>query len=120
MRATCATTALWHTMTRDAINYRNCSFFCCLYIIKNNQLNPKQSKKGCDDVFAGHITNCNHEVHANTMQALKALASKAANERNNTVDTMIVINDMGLPSPVTLRRINRKAPNGTIKRGVWK
>ena len=58
--------------------------------------------------------------YAETMRDLKRKASRIANNHFSTMDKMDVSHyENGHEISVTYYRLNKKAPNNTIKRGEW-
>lgn len=60
-------------------------------------------------------------VSSDTLTGLKRIASKKCNAHYAVMDNLFLfrINDCE-DKCVTLSRINKKAPNNTIVRGIWK
>lgn len=60
-------------------------------------------------------------TRAETFSQLKRQASRIANNHHSSLDKMEVSRFTdGHKTTATYYRINRKAPNNTIKRGAWK
>lgn len=60
-----------------------------------------------------------HTFDASTIPSIKRQASKIANGLNKSVDMVFIHSYETYELVGQLRRINRKAPDGTIKYGKW-
>lgn len=60
-------------------------------------------------------------IQSKTLRGIKMQASKIANGRFNSIDTMELVISKGyaLANPVKFTRINKKCPNNTIEYGKW-
>lgn len=70
------------------------------------------------------VVNNRTEIKGKTFSLLKRAATIAANAAYNSIDTMVVWNDIdgvltGRDKGMSFSRINRKSPDNRIIRGRW-